>query len=55
MREISKQCPMTPHVVVVQPGLQKDRDSDAQLLLLGVAQNYLHETYQASFGVIASA
>lgn len=55
MREISKQCPMTLHVVVVQPGLQKARASDAQLLLLGVVQNYLYETYQASFGVIASA
>lgn len=42
-------------VIIVQPGLSKEKVSLDQLQLLAVTQTYLFETYQLGFKVIASA
>jgi superfamily II DNA or RNA helicase len=54
IREVSRLCPVSLSVFVVQPGVSKARMTRDQLLLLGVTENYLTETYQLAFGVIAS-
>lgn len=41
-------------IYVVQPGVSKQGISAAQLELLGVTENYLRETYDVDFWVIAS-
>ena len=40
--------------VVVQPGLSKARATREQLGLLSATENYLQETFQIPFAVIAS-
>ncbi len=55
IREMTRLCPVTLKVFIVQPGLSKALASDDQLRLLSVTEHYLHETYQLPFGVIASA
>ena len=55
LREISRQVPVTFGISIVQPGLGKSEVSNDQLLLLGVTQNHLWETYQLPLMVIASA
>lgn len=54
IREISRQCRIALKIFVVQPGVSKGRVSEDQLQLLSVTENHLMETYQISFGVIAS-
>jgi hypothetical protein len=45
---------VTLRVFIVQPGVSKANATRDQLLLMSVAENYLFETYQLPFGVIAS-
>jgi hypothetical protein len=54
IREMSKTGSVRARVFVVQPGLSKKDASDSQLALLAVTENYLAETSQVGFGVIAS-
>jgi superfamily II DNA or RNA helicase len=54
IREMSQFCPISLRIHIVQPGVKKSEISREQLELLGVTENYLHETYQLDFGVIAS-
>jgi superfamily II DNA or RNA helicase len=54
IREMSHVCPVTLRVFIVQPGVSKANATRDQLLLMSVAENYLSETYQLPFGVIAS-
>ena len=54
IKEISRYIPMRLKISIVQPGLSKSRASAAQLGLLSVTQNYLMETRNVPFGVIAS-
>jgi len=55
IREMSRLCPVSLAIYIVQPGLSKARATSAQLELLSVTENYLMETYRLPFGVIASA
>ena len=55
IREMSYLCPVTIEIFIVQPGVSKQSVSPEQLRLMGVTDNYMHETYQLQFGVIASA
>jgi superfamily II DNA or RNA helicase len=52
--EMSTIYPTNLKIFIVQPGLSKAQVSIDQLQLLGVTQNYLMETYELPFGVIAS-
>lgn len=54
MRERSRVSEVRLAIFVVQPGLSKQKASNAQLELLAVTENYLLETYKIPFGVIAS-
>jgi hypothetical protein len=54
LRDMSRLLPVSIAFYVVQPGLSKANASADQLALLGVTENYLSETYQLRFGVIAS-
>lgn len=54
VREMSHVCPVSLRIFVVQPGVSKAAASRAQLELFSVTENYLFETYQIPFGVIAS-
>ena len=54
IREMSYLCPVNLKIFIVQPGVSKRDVSPEQLLLMGVTENYLSETYQLPFGVIAS-
>jgi superfamily II DNA or RNA helicase len=54
IREMSRICPVTLQVFVVQPGMSKAGASRDQLILLSVVEHYLLETYQLPFAVIAS-
>ena len=54
IKEISRGLPIELKVFIVQPGLSKSNASTAQLELLSVTENYLMETYQIPFEVIAS-
>ena len=54
IKELSRRIPMKLKIFIVQPGLSKSRASVPQLRLLSVTQNYLMETGNVSFGVIAS-
>jgi hypothetical protein len=47
--------PVFLSVAIVQPGVSCAEVSPDQLHLLGVTENYLMETYQLPFQVIASA
>jgi hypothetical protein len=55
IREMSYMLPVSISVAIVQPGLSCAEVSPDQLHLLGVTENYLMETYQLPFQVIASA
>jgi hypothetical protein len=54
IREVSRLCPVSLKIFVVQPGLSKAQVSREQLELLSVTETYLMETYRLPFGVIAS-
>jgi superfamily II DNA or RNA helicase len=54
LREISRLCPVTLKIHIVQPGLSKAQASRDQLELLAVTETYLMETYRLPFAVIAS-
>jgi hypothetical protein len=55
IREISRLCPVSLKIFIVQPGLSKAHATREQLELLSVSETYLMETYRLPFGVIASA
>ena len=55
IREASRLCEVRLKVFVVQPGLSKTSATRDQLEILSVTENYLIETFQIPFGVIASA
>lgn len=55
IREMSRLCPVTLKIYIVQPGLSKAQASAEQLELLSVTETYLMETYRLPFGVISSA
>jgi superfamily II DNA or RNA helicase len=55
IREISQMFPILMKISVVQPGVSVARVSADQLRLLGVTENYLLETHELPFKVIASA
>ena len=55
LREISRITPVSLKITIVQPGVSRARISDTQLRLLSVTENYLMETYQLQFRVVASA
>lgn len=55
LREMSRVRPMTLKVFIVQPGLSKAAATRDQLLLLGVTEHYLLETYQVEFAAITSS
>jgi len=54
IREMSRLCPLSLKIYIVQPGVSKANATRDQLQLMSVTENYLTETYQISFGVIAS-
>lgn len=55
IREMSYTLSVSFSIAIVQPGLSGAEISPDQLQLLGVTENYLMETYQLPFQVIASA
>lgn len=55
IREMSYMLPVSISIAIVQPGLSCAGVSPDQLQLLGVTENYLMETYQLPFQVVASA
>jgi hypothetical protein len=55
IREMSRLCPISLKICIVQPGLSKAQASREQLELLSVTETYLMETYRLPFAVIASA
>jgi len=54
IREMSRLCPVSIRIYIVQPGLSKEQATRAQLELLSVTDAYLMETYSLQFGVIAN-
>lgn len=54
LRSKAEMQPIKLVVYVVQPGLSKRKASEEQLELLAVTENYLLETFEVAFGVIAS-
>jgi hypothetical protein len=54
IREMSRLCPVSLKVFIVQPGVSKANATRDQLALMSVTDHYLTETYQLPFGVIAS-
>ena len=55
IREMSRTCQVNFKIFIVQPGVSKGKVSQEQLLLMGVTETYLLETYRLPFNVIASA
>jgi superfamily II DNA or RNA helicase len=55
IREISHISELRVKIFCVQPGVSRNRASESQLMLLSVTENYLVQTFQLPFGVIASA
>ena len=55
IREMSHSCAISLRIFIAQPGLSRAQASREQLELLSATENYLMETYQLAFGVIASA
>jgi superfamily II DNA or RNA helicase len=55
IREMSRLCPVSLKIHIVQPGLSKTQATREQLELLSVTETYLVETYRLPFGVIANA
>jgi hypothetical protein len=54
IREMSRLCPVSLKIYIVQPGVSKANATRDQLELMSVCENHLVETFQLSFGVIAS-
>ena len=54
IREMSRLCPVSLKIYIVQPGLSKTQATREQLELLSVTDTYLMETYRLPFGVIAN-
>ena len=54
IREMSRTLPVKLSVFVVQPGLSRANATLQQLELISVTENYLMETYQLPFRIIAS-
>ena len=54
IREVSHLCPVSLRIFIVQPGVSKANATRDQLELMSVTENYLMETFQLGFGVIAS-
>jgi hypothetical protein len=54
IREMSRLCPVSLKIYIVQPGVSKANATRDQLELMCVTENYLMETFQLDFGVIAS-
>jgi superfamily II DNA or RNA helicase len=54
IREMSRLCPMSLKIYIVQPGVSKANATRDQLELMSVTENHLMETFQLGFGVIAS-
>jgi hypothetical protein len=54
IREMSRLCPMSLKVYIVQPGVSKANATRDQMELISVTENYLMETFQLGFGVITS-
>lgn len=54
IREMSRLCLVSLKIYIVQPGLSKANATRDQLELMSVTENHLMETFQISFGVIAS-
>ncbi len=52
---MSRLCPMSLKIYIVQPGVSKANATRDQLELMSATENHLMETYQLPFGVIASA
>jgi superfamily II DNA or RNA helicase len=55
IREMSRLCPVSLKIYIVQPGLSMAQATREQLELLSVTDTYLMETYRLPFGVIANA
>ena len=55
IREISRLCPVSLKIYIVQPGFSKAQATREQLELLSVTDTYLMETYRLPFEVIANA
>jgi superfamily II DNA or RNA helicase len=55
IREMSRLCPVSLKICIVQPGLSKVQASREQLELLSVTETYLMETYRLPFLVVANA
>jgi len=55
IREMSRIVPMSLKIFIVQPGVSKGQATREQLELMSVTDNYLRETFQLPFVVIASA
>ncbi|ALD92553.1 DEAD/DEAH box helicase family protein [Cupriavidus gilardii CR3] len=55
IRNRSKMSSLKLRIFIVQPGLSRAKASPEQLSLLSVTENFLLETYNVPFGVIASA
>jgi hypothetical protein len=55
IREMSRLCPVSLSINIVQPGLSKAQATRDQLELLSVTETYLMETYRLPFGVIANS
>jgi hypothetical protein len=54
IREVSRLCPVSLKIFVVQPGVSKASVTRDQLQLQAVTKNYLMETFRLGFGVITS-
>ncbi len=54
IKEMSRLCPVSLKIFIVQPGVSKANVTRDQLELMSVTENYLMETFQLGFGVIAS-
>jgi len=54
IREMTRLCPVSLRIYVVQPGVSKARATTDQLQLMSVTENHLLQRYQIPFGVIAS-
>ena len=55
IKEMSRLCPVSISITVVQPGLSRRMATRDQLELLSVTENHLFETFRIAFGVIGSA
>jgi hypothetical protein len=54
IREMSRLCPMSLKIYIVQPGVSRSNATRDQLELMSVTENHLMETFQIGFGVIAN-